>query len=154
MNSQCSSLFGFTCCPGIISLWISPKGGKSINNTYCKASSEWNIKCSTLSDPWNHSSVGVWSCDPVNMVKRLLLKELVCPFGKFFPYFSNLGVFGGIWRENLVLISENNLFCLDIQKVYIPSLECGPTVDYKACKKNESTFLLFVQHLLKMIILY
>lgn len=47
-----------------------------------------------------------------------------------------------------MLINENHLFYLDIQKVYIPSVEGGPTVDYKACermKADYSTFLLFVQ---------
>lgn len=37
-----------------------------------------------------------------------------------------------------MLINENHPFYLDIQKVYIPSVEGGPTVDYKACTKNES----------------
>ena len=56
-----------------------------------------------------------------------------------------------------MLINENNLFYLDIQKVYIPSLEGGPTLTIKLAKRMKadySTFLLFVQHLLKMIILY
>lgn len=52
------------------------------------------------------------------MVKNLLLKEISIPNQLLFPScFSELGVFGALWGEFLMLINENNLSYLDTQKV-------------------------------------
>jgi len=79
----------------------------------------------------------------LNMVKRLLLKELVFSFGKFFSLFFWFRCF---WRDLERKFSANKW-----KQPLLPRYSKGlhsflrrwPRVDYKACKKNES----WLQHI-------
>lgn len=96
----------------------------------------------------------VCSCDLGSMAKSLLLQEMSILYQMGFVS-PELGGFGGSWGENLMLINERNLFSLERSN---SPLNSGPPVEYRGCKEEwkliTAHFLAFVQHLLKMIILY